>query len=173
MIHRLNGRDPDAARSLFVAWNAEVCGEVTLSEESSVWYSATVRGDIAPVSIGRGSNIQDNAVIHVDSDAPTRIGDQVTVGHGAIVHGATIGDRCIIGMGAIILSGAVIGADSMVGAGTLVTEGKSFPPGSLIIGSPGRVVRALAPEEVDRLGLNADHYIKAAREAREQHGPGV
>ena len=127
MIHRLNGKDPDAGRSLFVAWNAEVCGEVTLAEESSVWFSATVRGDIAPVTIGRGSNIQDNAAIHVDTDVPTRIGEYVTVGHGAIVHGATIGDRCIIGMGAIVLNWAEIGAGCMVGAGALVTEGKSFP----------------------------------------------
>ncbi len=173
MIQPLRGRTPDAGRSLFIAWNAQVCGEVMLAEETSVWYSATVRGDLAPITIGRGSNVQDNAVIHVDTDQPTRIGEYVTVGHGAILHGAAVGDRCIVGMGAIILNGVQIGAGSIVGAGALVTEGKEFPPGSLIIGSPARVVRSLTPEEVDRIRLNADHYIEAARGARGEHGPGV
>ncbi len=173
MIHTLKGKQPDVSRCLFIAWNAEVCGEVSIAEDASVWYSATLRGDLAPISIGRGSNIQDGAVVHADIGVPTRIGEWVTVGHGAIVHGAAVGDRCIIGMGAILLNNAAIGADSVVGAGALVTEGKQFPPGSLILGAPAKAVRALSEEELNKIRLSAEHYIEAAREARQLQSQGV
>ena len=122
-------RSPRVDKALFVAWNAEVAGNVTLAEETSVWFSATLRGDIEPITIGRGSNVQDGATLHVDFDLPCVVGERVTIGHQAILHGCTVGDDCLIGMGAVVLSGAVIGKESVVGAGALVTEGKSFRPG--------------------------------------------
>jgi carbonic anhydrase/acetyltransferase-like protein (isoleucine patch superfamily) len=173
MIHTAGGKTPLADRCLFIAWNAEVCGEVSLGEDSSIWYGATIRGDIAAIHIGRGSNVQDGAVVHVDLGVPSRIGEYVTVGHRAIVHGCTIGDNCIIGMGAIILNRAEISPGCIVGAGALVTEGKRFPPGSLILGAPARVARALAPEELQRIRVNAEHYIEAARAAQRELGRGV
>src|SRR5512143_1994816 len=128
MVHRIGEHGPKVSKALFIAWNAEVAGAGTLAEETSVWFSATLRGDIEPITVGRGSNVQDGAVIHTDFGLPCVVGERVTIGHKAVLHGCQVGDDCLIGMGAIVLSGAVIGKESVVGAGALVTEGKSFPP---------------------------------------------
>jgi carbonic anhydrase/acetyltransferase-like protein (isoleucine patch superfamily) len=162
-VHSFEGERPEISRAAFIAWNAEVSGRVELGEGASVWYGAVLRGDIAAISVGAGSNVQDCAVLHVDHDRPCVLGEQVTIGHGAIVHACEIGDRCLIGMGAIILNGAVIGEDSIVGAGALVTQGKVFPPRSMILGSPAKAIRALTDEEVAGLRPHAEAYVELAR----------
>jgi gamma-carbonic anhydrase len=163
MVHSFEGARPDIARAAFVAWNAEVSGKVTLGEGASVWYGAVLRGDIDEIRVGAGSNVQDGAVLHVDEGQPCVLGDRVTVGHGAIVHACTVGDRCLVGMGAVILDRAVIGEDSIVGAGALVTQGKAFPPRSMILGSPAKLVRPLTDEEVAGLRSHAEAYVGLAR----------
>lgn len=150
---------PDAV----IMEGAWVIGEVTLGAWVSVWFGAVLRADIAPISIGEGSNIQDNAVVHVDFDTPTTIGARVTVGHGAILHGCTIEDECLIGMGATILNGAKVGRGSMVGANALVPPGTQIPPGSLVVGLPAKVIRPLKPEEIAGIVESAKHYVEFAR----------
>lgn len=163
MIHSFEGRRPDVARAAFVAWNAEIAGSVSLGEGASVWYGAVLRGDVAEIRVGAGSNVQDGAVLHVDHDTPCVLGDFVTVGHRAVVHACAVGDRCLVGMGAVILDRAVIGEDSIVGAGALVTQGKAFPPRSMILGSPAKAVRALTDQEVAGLRAHAEGYVALAR----------
>jgi carbonic anhydrase/acetyltransferase-like protein (isoleucine patch superfamily) len=163
MVHSFEGERPDIAKAAFVAWNAEVLGRVELGEGASVWYGAVLRGDLAAVRIGAGSNVQDGAVLHVDAGRDCVLGEQVTIGHGAIVHACTVGDRSLVGMGAVILDRAVIGEDSIVGAGALVTQGKSFPPRSMLLGSPAKVVRSLDDEEVAGLREHAAAYVELAR----------
>jgi gamma-carbonic anhydrase len=152
-------KKPVLGRGVYIARGAVVLGDVTIGDESSVWYNAVVRGDINRIVIGRGSNIQDNAVLHLADDYPCLIGDYVTVGHSAIVHACTVGNECLIGMGAVILDGSVIGEQSLIGAKALVTNRTQIPPGSLVMGSPAKVVRALTAEE--RAGLKhwADKYV--------------
>ena len=166
MVHAIGDAVPAIHESAFVAWNAEVAGAVSLGKDSSVWFSAVVRADIAKVDIGDGSNIQDGTVVHVDTDSPCVIGRGVTVGHSAVLHSCFIGDGALIGMGAIVLNGAEIGSLSIVGAGALVTQGKKFPPRSLILGSPAKLVRPLSDEEVSGISRNAQHYVELAAEAR-------
>lgn len=165
MVHSFEGERPDVSRAYFIAWNAEIHGKVTLGEGSSVWYGAVLRGDIAPIVVGAGSNVQDGCVLHVDHDTPCVVGEHVTIGHGAIVHACRVGNRCLIGMGAIILNGAEIGEESIVGAGALVTQGKRFPPRSMILGSPAKVVRPLTEAEVAELRPHAEAYVDLARRA--------
>lgn len=148
---------------VFLARGAIVVGDVTLATESSVWFNAVLRGDLEPILIGPQSNIQDGAICHTDPGFPVKVGTGVTIGHGAIVHGANIGDNCIIGMGAIVLNGAVIGPNSIVGAGALVTQGKQFPAGSLILGSPARVMRALNDTEIAANREAAARYVARAK----------
>lgn len=166
MVHSYGGRTPDAARASFIAWNAEVIGDVVLAEEATVWFNATLRGDIEPIRIGRGSNVQDSASLHTDAGAPLTIGENVTIGHNAVVHGCTVGDESLIGMGAIVLNKAVIGRQCIVGAGALVTEGKVFPDRSLIIGSPARAARQVTDEEIERVRENARNYRERGLRAR-------
>jgi carbonic anhydrase/acetyltransferase-like protein (isoleucine patch superfamily) len=163
MIHSFEGERPDISKAVFVAWNAEVLGRVELGEGASVWYGAVLRGDIEAIRVGAASNVQDGAVLHVDEGAPCVLGDHVTIGHGAVVHACSVGDRCLIGMGAVILDRAVIGEDSIVGAGALVTQGKAFPPRSMILGSPAKLVRPLSDEEVAGLRAHAEAYVELAR----------
>ncbi len=150
--------------ALFVAENAVVVGDVVLGSGVSVWYGAVVRGDLNSIRIGRNSNVQDNAVVHVEAGHGVVIGSNVSIGHGAIVHGCTVRDNVIIGMGAVLLSGAVIGENSIVGAGGVVRENTTIPPGSLVVGVPGRVVRDLSDEEVRGIVKNAVEYRDLARD---------
>jgi gamma-carbonic anhydrase len=157
-------KTPDVSGAHFIAANATVVGAVTLGEGSSVFYGAVLRADINSIVVGKGSNIQDNVVVHLSDDAGVRIGDHVTVGHSAIVHACTIDDGCLIGMGATILDHAHIGAESLVGANALVPQGFTCPPGSLVVGAPAKVVRALAPEQREsgrRLAAKYEEVAKA------------
>jgi carbonic anhydrase/acetyltransferase-like protein (isoleucine patch superfamily) len=162
MIHNFEGRSPLIAPGSFVAWNAEVSGEVELGEGASIWFGAVLRGDLAPIRVGEGSNVQDGAILHVSPGMGCSLGEGVTVGHGAIVHACTVGDYCLIGMGAIILDGAQIGAECIVGAGTLITQGKHFPPRSMIFGSPAKLVRELTEDEIRGLHEHAAAYRELA-----------
>ncbi|MDO5825252.1 MAG: gamma carbonic anhydrase family protein [Methanosphaera sp.] len=141
---------------------AKVVGDVKLNDNVSVWYNAVVRGDQAPISVDENSNIQDNCVVHVSKNYPVKIGKNVSIGHGAIIHGCTIADNVLIGMGAIILNGAKISKNCLVGAGALVTENKEFPEGSLIIGSPAKAVRQLSEEQIKGIQENVDEYVNLA-----------
>ena len=155
---------PRIAEDVFIAPHATVAGDVELGPGSSVWFGTVIRGDVFPIRIGARSNVQDNSVIHVTTDKnATVIGEDVTIGHRAILHGCTVEDRCLIGMGAIVMDRAVIGTGSMVGAGALVTEGTIVPPGSLVLGSPARVKRPLTEEETSHMRMSASHYVDVAR----------
>lgn len=152
--------------------SAQVIGDVEIGEQSSVWMTVVIRGDVHQIRIGRRSNVQDGTIVHVMKDThATVIGDDVTIGHAAVVHGCTIEDRCLIGMGAILLNGARIGSGSIVAAGTLVVEGMQVPPRSLVMGSPGKVKRGLTDAEVDEIQMYADRYV-AYRLDYMQAGPG-
>ena len=165
-IYELDGSVPRLAASAWVADNAQLMGNVVMGEDSSVWFGTTVRGDTETITIGRGSNIQDGSVLHADVGMPLTIGDFVTVGHQVMLHGCTVGDESLIGIGAIVLNGAKIGKNCLVGAGSLVTEGKEFPDGSMIMGSPARVVKGLSPEQMEGLRQSAKHYIENAQRFR-------
>ena len=151
-------------KTVFIADGARVLGDVEIGEDCGVWFNAVIRADSAKVNIGSRSNIQDNAVIHTSKDFGVCIGDNVTVGHGAIVHGCTVENNVMIGMGAIVLNGAVIEENCIIGAGALVTQGKVIPAGSLVFGNPARVVRALSGDEIRSITDNADSYVNEARE---------
>jgi carbonic anhydrase/acetyltransferase-like protein (isoleucine patch superfamily) len=155
-------KKPVLGANVYIAKTAVVIGDVTLGANSSVWYNAVLRGDINRIVVGDYSNIQDNAVIHLADDYPCLIGRHVTVGHSAIVHACTVEDECLIGMGATILDGAVIGAQSIVGANALVTQGAVIPPGSMVLGSPAKVVRSLSAEDRQLLRGWADKYVANA-----------
>lgn len=157
------GKVPDTARAIWVAPNATVVGDVTLESQSSVFYGAVLRGDIARIVVGEGSNIQDNAVVHLADDLDAIIGRWCTIGHCAIVHACTIEDECLIGMGATVLDGAVIGARSIVGAGAVVKQRMVVPPGSMVLGTPARIMRSLTPEEMAGLRAWAEKYVHVAR----------
>ncbi|WP_010106078.1 gamma carbonic anhydrase family protein [Verminephrobacter aporrectodeae] len=165
-IYELDGVAPQLAASAWVAESAQVLGRVFLGEDSSVWFGAVIRGDSGGITIGAGSNVQDASVLHADADRPLRVGARVTLGHRVMLHGCSIGDGSLIGIGAVVLNGARIGRDCLVGAGALVTEGKEFADGSLILGSPARAVRTLAPEQIVVLRQSAQHYIDNARRFR-------
>lgn len=162
-IYELEGMCPTVAESAWVAGSAEVMGDVVLGEEASVWFGVVVRGDTSAIRIGARTNIQDLSVLHSDVGMPLTIGSGVTVGHKAMLHGCTVGDDSLIGIGAVILNGAKIGKGCLVGAGALVTEGKEFPDGSMIIGSPAKVVRQLTAEQLQGLRQSADHYVANAQ----------
>jgi carbonic anhydrase/acetyltransferase-like protein (isoleucine patch superfamily) len=158
-VYQLDALTPDISDSAWVADNAQVIGDVHMAADSSVWFSSVVRGDTATIQIGEGTNIQDGSVLHADVGIPLTIGKHVTVGHMVQLHGCTIGDESLIGIGAIVLNGAKIGNNCLVGAGSLVTEGKEFPDGSMILGSPAKVVRQLMPEQIEGLRRSAQHYV--------------
>lgn len=156
-------KSPDVARANWVAANATVVGDVTLGPKSSVFYGAVLRGDIARIVVGEGSNVQDNVVIHLADDLDAIIGNWVTIGHSAIVHACTIEDECLIGMGATVLDGARIGARSIVGAGAVVTPRTVIPPGSMVLGAPAKVVRPLKEEEQRGLRGWAEKYVEVSK----------
>jgi gamma-carbonic anhydrase len=161
MLRPYRGRLPIVHPTAYVDASAQVIGDVEIGAESSVWMNAVVRGDVNTIRIGNRSNVQDGTVVHVMHEThPTRIGDDVTIGHAAIVHGCTIGNRVLIGMGATLLNGAVIGDDSIVAAGTLVTEGFVVPPRSLVMGSPGKVRKTLVDEDVAAILEYAANYVR-------------
>lgn len=161
MLRPYKGLLPRVHPTAYVDDSAQVIGDVEIGEESSLWMNVVVRGDVHWIRIGRRSNVQDGTIVHVMRDThPTTIGDDVTIGHGAIVHGCTIHDRVLVGMGAILLNGADIGSDSIVAAGTLLPEGMVVPPRSLVMGSPGKVRRPLTDDEVASVRWYADNYVR-------------
>ncbi len=171
MIYATESRCPQVAEDAWVAPGATVVGDVHLAAQTSVWFGAVLRGDVERLTIGRGTNIQDNSVLHSDPGQPLVLGERVTVGHMVMLHGCLVGDEALIGIGSVVLNGARIGARSIVGAGSLVTEGKVFPDGVLIIGSPARVVRPLTAEEIARLPGSAERYMERAAQYRRSLRP--
>lgn len=160
-------KNPKIHPSATVLPGAVVLGDVELMEDSSLWFGAVVRAEQASLTIGRRSNVQDNCVIHVDTGHPCRIGDDVTIGHGAILHGCSIGCNTLVGMGAVVLNDAIIGENCIIGARALVTGGKVFPSGSLIMGVPAKVVRPLTEEEIESNRASAEHYVRSARDVKD------
>ena len=168
-IYALGTATPQIDESAYVAESAMLVGRVTLKPRSSVWFHAVLRADNEPITIGARSNVQDNCAFHVDKGKPVLLGEGVSVGHGAVIHGATIGDHVLVGMGAIIMNGAVIGDESLIAAGALIAEGVEIPPRSLVAGVPGKVRRELTDDEVAKLHTNAGIY----EEHRELHRAGT
>jgi carbonic anhydrase/acetyltransferase-like protein (isoleucine patch superfamily) len=169
MIRPYRGIVPKIAASAFIDPSAQVIGDVVVGDRSSVWPNVAVRGDTNSIRIGEETNIQDNSVLHCDPGPfNLEIGNRVTVGHLAVLHGCTIEDECLIGIGAIVLNGAKIGAGSVVAAGAVVPEGMQVPPGSMVMGLPARIKREVTGEERERFKLNAQHYVEAARTYREE-----
>jgi carbonic anhydrase/acetyltransferase-like protein (isoleucine patch superfamily) len=164
-LYSIDGIAPELPGSgnCWVAPDANLIGRIRLLEDASIWFGCTLRGDREWITIGERSNVQENSVLHTDPGFPMNIGADCTVGHGVILHGCTIGDSCLIGMGAIILNGAKLGKNCLVGAGALVTEGKEFPDGSMIIGSPAKAVRTMDAEQIARFSRGAAHYVENAR----------
>lgn len=162
-IYKLADKVPTVHESSYVAEQATVIGDVTLEQDTSVWFGAVIRADIDHIHIGVGTNIQEGAVLHVDFGYPLTLGPNVTIGHQAMLHGCTVGENSLIGIQAVVLNGAVIGKNCLVGAGSLVTEGKTFPDNCLILGSPAKAVRELTPEQIEGLKLSAHHYSANAR----------
>jgi carbonic anhydrase/acetyltransferase-like protein (isoleucine patch superfamily) len=170
LITGIGGREPKVDEGAFVAPTSSVIGDVTLEAGASVWYGAVVRGDVERISVGTQSNIQDNCTLHADPGFPVTIGARVSVGHNAVVHGASVGDDCLIGMGATVLNGAVIGAGSLVAAQALVPQAMEVPPGSLVAGVPAKVKRELTEEERQGITLNGTMYAELAKAHREANG---
>lgn len=161
-LYAIDDKTPQVAPDAWIAESAQVIGHVSIGARASVWFGAIVRADNEPMAIGAGSNVQEGAVLHSDPGYPLNIGENVTVGHQVMLHGCTVGDGSLIGIGAVVLNGAKIGRNCLVGAGALVTEGKVFPDGSLIVGSPAVVRRELSPEQIEGLQQSARHYRQNA-----------
>lgn len=166
-LYEIDGQRPSVADGAWIAPSAELIGAVVLGEGASVWFGAVIRADNTPITLGARSNVQEGAVLHSDPGVPLTVGEDVTIGHRAVLHGCTIGDRVLVGMGATILNGAVIGDGCLIGAGALVTEGKTFPPNALIIGAPARVARMLDAAAVARLTASAAGYVEKAQRYRD------
>ena len=163
-IYELDGISPDLADRTWIAETAVLVGRVRLRADASVWWNAVLRGDNEWIELGERSQIQDNATVHTDPGLPVAIGANCVIGHGVILHGCTVGDNSLIGMGAVVLNGARIGANSLVGAGALVTEGKEFPDNSLIVGSPARAIRSVDDHTIGEIARGADIYVRRARD---------
>lgn len=162
MNYEIDGKRPEVEQTAFVAPTASLIGQVRVDAEASVWFGAVLRGDGDAIHLGERSNLQDNAVVHADPGFPATIGTDVSIGHGAIVHGCTIGDRVLVGMGATVLNGAVVGEDTLIGAGTLISQGAQIPPRSLVVGVPGKVRRELTEQEAQAVAANAAQYVQRA-----------
>ena len=170
-LHRLSWKETAVSRkseAAYISPSASLSGDITLAEDTSVWHHATLRADDGPIRIGKGSNVQDNAVLHMDPGGEVELGEYVTVGHGAIIHGCKVGDNTLIGMGAILMNHARIGRNCIIGAGALVTQGMEIPDNSLVMGSPGRIKRAVTEEEARTSRQNAVHYVEKARAAHRE-----
>ncbi|MFZ9551746.1 MAG: gamma carbonic anhydrase family protein [Hylemonella sp.] len=165
-VYQIGDLIPQIHDSAGVAPSAQVMGRVVLEQDSSVWFGAVLRGDNDPIRIGKGSNVQDGSVLHSDLGQPMTVGEYVTVGHQAMLHGCTIGDGCLIGIQAVILNGARIGRNCLVGAGALITEGKEFPDGSMILGSPAKAVKQLSEQQMANMRRIAQHYVDNAERFR-------
>ncbi len=163
MVLSYKGITPEIGEEVFLAEQTTVIGQVVLKDRSNIWFGSVLRGDDNSIIIGEGSNIQDNSTVHVSSTCATKVGDRVTVGHNCIIHGCTIEDDCLIGMGSTILDGAVIGKGSIIGANSLVTMNKVFPKNSLIIGSPAKVIRSLTETEIASNRVSAENYVELAK----------
>jgi len=161
-IYQLDDLIPSIHPTAWVADSAQVIGQVVLEENVSVWFGVILRGDNDVISVGKGSNIQENSVFHIDRGHPLVLGENVTIGHQVMLHGCTIGDNSLVGIGAVVLNDARIGKNCLVGAGSLVTEGKEFPDGSLIMGSPAKAVRQMSAEQIEGLKMIAQHYVENA-----------
>jgi carbonic anhydrase/acetyltransferase-like protein (isoleucine patch superfamily) len=170
-IYSIGDRQPVLGREAWIAPNATVIGDVILGDEASIWWNAVVRGDNDTITIGAGTNIQDGSVLHADDGVPLTLGDRVTVGHLVMLHGCTIGEESLIGIKSVILNRAVIGRHCIIGANSLIPEGKVIPDRSLVMGSPGKVVRQLSDEEVAKLQLAAQGYVDNARRYRAELKP--
>lgn len=157
---------PSIHPTAFVADGAVVCGDVTLAEDVNIWFNAVLRADSDAIVVGAGTNIQDGCIVHEDRGRPVKIGSNVTVGHGAVLHGCTVGDGTLVGMGAIVLNGAVVGSGCIIGAGALVTQGATIPDGGLALGSPAHVVRTVTKEEQEHAIARARRYVEEARAYR-------
>jgi carbonic anhydrase/acetyltransferase-like protein (isoleucine patch superfamily) len=157
---------PNIHPSAFIASTAAVMGDVTVGQDASIWYQTVLRGDMAPIVIGAQSNIQDGTIVHVDEGVPCTVGQRVAVGHRVILHGCTVGDDCLIGMGSVLLNGVSIGDGSVVAAGAVVPEGMQIPPKSLVMGVPGRIVRSVDAALADRVKATWSHYVEEARAHR-------
>lgn len=164
IIKEYKGKYPQISQDAYVADNAVITGDALVGADTSIWFGVVVRGDYNSIEIGRNTNIQDLTLVHSDTDCPTRIGDNVTVGHTCIIHGCTIGDNVLIGMGSTVMNGVRIGENSIVGAGSLVTEGKEFSSGVLIMGRPAKVVRELTEEEIASISKSAQVYHGISKE---------
>ena len=165
-IYELDGHRPTLGQNAWVADSAQVVGKVTLEENASVWFGTIIRGDSEHITIGRNSNVQDGSVLHADEGVPLTLGENVSVGHKVMLHGCTVGEGSLIGIGAVVLNHAKIGRNCLVGAGALVTEGKEFPDGSMILGSPAKAVKQLSPEQIAGLRRIAQHYVENAERYR-------
>ena len=164
MIRNYLEFEPSIHDSVFLAENSVIIGQVNIKKDASIWYNVVIRGDVNSISIGEGTNIQDLTMVHVAGDHSLTIGDFVTVGHQATVHGCTIGNNCLIGMGAIILDGAEIGDNVIIGAGALITQGKKIPNNSLVLGSPGKIIRELTDEDLLMIKASSEGYIKLSKQ---------
>ena len=163
MIHAVNGNKPVIEEEVFIAEGSKIIGDVYIKKGASIWFNAIVRGDIGPIKIGKKTNIQENSTLHIDPESPLIVGDNVTVGHNAVLHGCTVNNNCIIGMGATILNNANIGENSIVGAGALIPEGKEIPKESLVLGVPAKVVRKLDKDEIKSIKESAEHYYELSQ----------
>lgn len=166
-IYLVNGVSPQISQGVFVAPTAAITGDVHMAEGSSAFYGVSARGDSAPIRVGKNSNLQDNVVLHADPGFPCTIGENVSVGHNAVVHGCTVEDNCIIGMSATVMNGAVVGANSLIAAGAVVLEGTVIPPGSLVAGVPGKVRKELSEQEQAALTNNAESYLRLSAQHRQ------
>ncbi len=166
MRYRLGSDAPQVSPSAFIEDSATLIGKVILEDQASVWCQAVLRGDNEPIRIGRRSNVQDGALLHTDPGAPLTVAENVSIGHGAVLHGCTVGAGSLIGIRAVVLNHAVIGKNCLIGANALITEGKQIPDNSLVVGSPGRVIRTLNEQEIAGLAQNADVYVKRAEQFR-------
>ncbi|MBI5222978.1 gamma carbonic anhydrase family protein [Candidatus Micrarchaeota archaeon] len=160
MIYEFNGKKPGFAATCFVAKSADVIGDVSIADQSSIWFNVTIRADLNSIRVGKRVSIQDNSVLHTDAGHSIYIADDVVIGHRAIVHGASIGSNTIVGMGAILLSGSVIGKNCIIGAGSVITEGTTIPDNSIVLGMPGKVVKFVSEDQLERIRKNVLEYVK-------------